>query len=75
MGWLDGWISFTSPFDKRSTYARYLLPPTLAREFVEGGASYLDCTGTPLPTALANMALAQARARASQNPPASPDHS
>ena len=75
MGWLDGWISFTSPFDQRSSYARYLLPPTLAREFVEGGASYLDCTGTPLPTALANKTLAQARARASQKPPASPDHS
>ena len=66
MGWQDGWVSFTSPFDKRHAYARYLLPSALARGFVEGGASYLDSTGTPLPITLA---------RASYQSSSSSDHS
>ena len=64
LGWLDGWITFISPFDKRSFYARHLLPHALARMHVEGGASYPDSTGTPLPHALAL-----------QKPPVSVHHS
>ena len=40
-GWLDGWISFKSPFDSRSWYARQLLPRSLASLQVEGGCPYL----------------------------------
>ena len=41
IGWRDGWVSLTSPFDRRSPYARSLIPLSLARMHVEGGASYL----------------------------------
>ena len=47
LSWLDGWLARDSPFDRRSTYARNLLPPSLARMHVEGGAAYLDSTGVP----------------------------
>ena len=42
IGWRDGWVSLTSPFDRRSPYARSLIPPSLARMHVEGGACYLE---------------------------------
>ena len=42
MGWRDGWVSLTSPFDRRSPYARSLIPPSLAKMHVEGGACYLE---------------------------------
>ena len=45
--WLDDWISRTCPFDRRSLYARSLLPASLARMHVEGGAPYLDSCGSP----------------------------
>ena len=47
LSWLDGWLERDPPFDRRSTYARNLLPPSLARMHVEGGAAYLDSTGVP----------------------------
>lgn len=45
--WLDYWISRTSPFDRRSPYARSLIPQSLARLHVEGGAPYLDSSSSP----------------------------
>ena len=42
MGWRDGWLSLSSPFDRRSPYARSLIPPSLAKMHVEGGACYLE---------------------------------
>ena len=42
MGWRDGWVSHAPPFDRRSPYARSLIPPSLARMHVEGGACYLE---------------------------------
>jgi hypothetical protein len=42
MGWHDGWLSLSSPFDRRSPYARSLIPPSLAKMHVEGGACYLE---------------------------------
>ena len=45
--WLSDWISRSSSFSSRSPYTRSLLPPSLARLHVEGGAPYLDSCGVP----------------------------
>ena len=45
--WMCDWLSRQSPFDRRSPHARMLLPPSLARMNVDGGAPYLDSIGTP----------------------------
>jgi hypothetical protein len=47
LGWLDAWVSRVSPFDRRSMYARTLIPSSLARMHVEGGAPYMDSSGRP----------------------------
>ena len=41
--WHSGWISYTSPFDARahSHYTRVLLPVSLARVQIEGGAPFV----------------------------------
>ena len=55
--WHDGWLSRVSDFNLRSSYARLLLPSSLARVHVEGGAPYLDSSGVPRYTCDASDSL------------------